>query len=246
VLVLGQARAYENDSTSDAMGTIWKLGRDSGTFDAFLVTDTEWITKTPTDKKRNNKNLNTFDAVVFVNTSGELDLNDRQKADLLSFIHEDGKGFVGVHALETFAGWPEYAKMLGATFAGHAWGTLRAPIVVEDPAFPAVAHFPGAFTIKDEIDVVKTWSREEINVLLRMDESKLDYAAAAIPVRPDHDFPVAWSKMYGKGRVFYSTFGHVPETWTNADVQKMYLEGIKWALRLTEGSATAHHRPATD
>ena len=46
-------------------------------------------------------------------------------------------------------------------------------------------------------------------------------------------FPLAWAKMYGKGRVFYSTFGHADETWDNTAVQRMYLEAIKWALRLT-------------
>ena len=37
--------------------------------------------------------------------------------------------------------------------------------------------------------------------------------------------------MYGKGRVFYRTFGHAAETWDNPQIQKMYLEAIRWALR---------------
>jgi type 1 glutamine amidotransferase len=38
--------------------------------------------------------------------------------------------------------------------------------------------------------------------------------------------------MYGKGRVFYSTFGHADETWDDPRVQKMYVEAIRWAMRL--------------
>ena len=38
--------------------------------------------------------------------------------------------------------------------------------------------------------------------------------------------------MYGKGRVFYSTFGHADESWDNPLVQKMYLEAVKWAMRM--------------
>ena len=32
---------------------------------------------------------------------------------------------------------------------------------------------------------------------------------------------------------FYSTFGHAPETWDNPQIQKMYFEATRWALRLT-------------
>jgi type 1 glutamine amidotransferase len=46
--------------------------------------------------------------------------------------------------------------------------------------------------------------------------------------------------MYGKGRVFYSTFGHTPESFSDPDIKTMYAEAIKWALGLTEGSTTPH------
>jgi type 1 glutamine amidotransferase len=49
---------------------------------------------------------------------------------------------------------------------------------------------------------------------------------------------VAWAKSYGKGRVFYSTLGHLPESWDNPVVQRMYFEAIRWALRLSDGDAT--------
>jgi len=38
--------------------------------------------------------------------------------------------------------------------------------------------------------------------------------------------------MYGKGRVFYSTFGHADDAWDNPQVRKMYLAAMKWALRM--------------
>jgi len=48
----------------------------------------------------------------------------------------------------------------------------------------------------------------------------------------------SWARMYGKGRVFYSSLGHAAETWDNRDVAQMYFEAIKWSLGLTEGDAT--------
>ena len=44
--------------------------------------------------------------------------------------------------------------------------------------------------------------------------------------------------MYGKGRVFYSTFGHAAETWDDPQIQKMYFEATRWALRLTGDDVT--------
>ena len=56
--------------------------------------------------------------------------------------------------------------------------------------------------------------------------------------RTDGDFPLAWARMYGKGRVFYSSLGHAASTWDNRDVDQMYFEAIKWALGMTDGDAT--------
>ena len=83
-----------------------------------------------------------------------------QKADLLSFIRDDGKGFIGIHsAAITFTGWPEYGEMLGRYFDGHPWGQFNAPLVVEDSKFPGMKHFPAAFTLFDEIYQIKDFSR---------------------------------------------------------------------------------------
>ena len=168
-----------------------------------------------------------------------------QKADMMAFIHDDGKGFVGIHAaLDTNYTWPEYGEMIGGWFDQHPWGTFNAPIMNEDPSFPAVRHFPHAFVKYDEIYQPKAWSRDKVNVLLSLDPAKLDYADNPRVHRTDHDFAVAWSKMYGKGRVFYSTLGHTEESWQDPDLRKMYFEAIKWALGMTEGSTASHARPA--
>ena len=244
ILVVGQTKGWEHDSISDGMVAIYEMGRDSGLWDAMLRTDVGSITKKKLDK--NAKNLDYFDAIVFVSTTGELDLDDSQKQDMLSFIKEDGKGFVGVHAaLDTNYKWPEYGEMTGGWFDQHPWSTFNAPIVNEDPSFPAVRHFPKAFVKYDEIYQHKEWSRDKVNVLLSLDPTKLNYANNPRVHRTDHDFAVAWDKMYGKGRVFYSTLGHTEEAWSDPDIRKMYFEAIKWVLGMTEGSTASHPRLQT-
>ena len=243
ILVIGQTRGWEHDSVTDGMVAIYNMGRESGLWEAILRTDTELITKKNLGG-RNTKNLDYFDALVFVSTTGELDLDDSQRQDMMSFIKDDGKGFVGIHAaLDTNYKWPEYGEMIGGWFDQHPWMTFNAPIINEDPNFPAVRHFPKAFVKWDEIYQPKEWSREKVNVLLSLDPAKLNYENNPRIHRRDHDFAVAWAKMHGKGRVFYSTLGHTQESWSDPDIRKMYFEAIRWVLGMTEGSTASHPRP---
>lgn len=241
VLVIGETKGFEHDSVPDAMAAIFEMGQQSGLWDTTIRTDTELLTKKKLD--RNAKNLDYFDAIVFASTTGELDMDDSQKADMMSAIKEDGKGFVGIHAaLDTNYKWPEYGEMIGGWFDQHPWMTFNAPIINEDPSFPAVSHFPHEFVKYDEIYQPKEWSRDKVHVLLSLNPSKLNYENNPRVHRTDHDFAVAWSKSYGKGRVFYSTLGHTEEAWSDPDIRKMYFEAIKWVLGMTEGSTASHPR----
>lgn len=241
VLAIGQVKGFHHDATSHGLATVWKIGQETGLYDTYIKTDTELITK----KKLtgNAKNLDYFDAVFFY-TTGEIDLTDDQKKDLLSFVKDDGKGFIGSHsAADTLYKWPEYGEMIGGYFDLHPWNQFEAPVIVEDKAFPATRHFPPTFSIYDEIYQFKDYSRDRVRVLMRLDASKIDLERKGVH-RTDKDFAVAWVRNYGKGRVFYSTLGHREEVWDRKDVQQMWLEAIKWAMGLTQGDATPRPMPA--
>jgi type 1 glutamine amidotransferase len=243
VLVIGTTKGFEHDSVPVAMASVWKWGHDTGLWDTYLRTDTELITKKTLD--RNAKTLPYFDALVLASPTGEMDLDDSQKTDLLSFVQDDGRGLVGIHAAaDSNYKWDQYGLLLGGWFDQHPWNTFDAPIVQEDADFPATRHFPKAFLKRDEIYQLKNWSRDSVNVLLRLDETKLNYDNNPRVHRADRDFAVAYAKMFGKGRVFYSTLGHTNESWDDPDISKMYFEAIRWALGMTEGSTTPHPRPA--
>jgi type 1 glutamine amidotransferase len=256
LLAIGDVRSgFQHDSVSHALATIDRLGYESGIYVTYIRTDSQLLTKGKIERHDprtpelganiNAKNLDYFDAIFFMGT-GENDLTDQQKKDLLAFVHDDGKGFVAAHTGDdAFFTWPEFGEMVGGYFDNHPWGQFDAPVVVEDPNFPAMKAFPLSFTIHDEIYVHKApYSRDKVHVLASLDASKLDYAKAQQLHRTDKDFPVAWSKNYGKGRVFYSTFGHAAETWDDPRVQKMYLEAIKWSMGLTSGDTTPQGRTA--
>ncbi len=240
VLAWGDQRfGVQHDAVTRALVTMERLGRESGAYDMYIRTDSQLITKQPITMSGNtrpttNKNLNYFDAIFFYGVR-EIELTDQQKADLMSFIKEDGKGFVAAHTATTaFFSWPEFGEMIGARFDEHPWGVTDATVIIDDPLFPAMKHFPKISVIKDEHYQHKDFSRDKLRVLAHLDVSKLDMKNPRVH-RTDGDYPVAWSKMYGKGRVFYSSLGHAAEYWDDPQIQKMYFEAIKWSLGSSEG-----------
>jgi type 1 glutamine amidotransferase len=243
------SNGYQHDSVTHAVATIERLGYETGAYDTFVRSDSHMITKhtvTGSDGKPllYSKNLNDYDAIFFFGVR-EIDLTKEQKADLLSFVHEDGKGFVVAHAGATaFFSWPEFGEMVGGRFDEHPWGIIEAPVLVEDHAFPGMSNLPSSFRHIDEYYQIKDFSRDKAHVLLRLDVSHLDMNEPLVHHK-DADFPLAWAKMYGKGRVYYSALGHDPSNWDERAVQEMYFEAIKWSLKLTDADIKPRAMPPT-
>jgi hypothetical protein len=224
VLALGAQADWQHDSLTDALVTVYDLGRESGLWETVIRTDTELLTRQPLE--RNAKNLDSFDA-VFCLVSGELPLTDEQKQALLSFVAE-GKGFVAAHgATAALTEWAGYVDLVGGSFDGHPWNEVEVELVVEDPAFPAVAHFPERFHFVDEIYQIAGFSRERSHVLISLDTASVDMQREGVT---QAEIPIAWTREYGRGRVFYSSLGHASETWAREDVRRMWLEAIQWVL----------------
>jgi uncharacterized protein len=239
---------YQHDVISHAVATIERLGYESGAYDTFIRTDSQPITKhgitfqtgtgIATGEQFLAHDLNYYDAIFFFGVR-EIELTSEQRADLLSFVRDDGKGFVATHsAITSFFSWPEFGELIGGRFDEHPWGVTDAKVVVDDPQFPGFAHFPTPVVVRDEHYQLKDFSREKLRVLAHIDPASVDLKQPLVH-RTDRDFPVAWAKSYGAGRVFYSTLGHEPELWDMPFVQQMYFNAIRWAVRLVDGDATA-------
>jgi type 1 glutamine amidotransferase len=243
---------YQHDSISHAVATIERLGWESGLYDTFIRTDSQLITRQRVAFPQNlgiatgesplARNLNYFDAIFFFGVR-EIDLTTQQRADLLAFVKDDGKGFVAAHsAITGFFSWPEFGDMIGGRFDEHPWNMVEARVVVDDRTFPATRHLPPSFVIQDEHYQIKDFSRAKMRILARLDPASLDLTKPLVH-RRDGDFPIAWAKEYGQGRVFYSTLGHDAEAWDNPMVRTMYFEAVKWALGLVPGSTAPIPKP---
>jgi type 1 glutamine amidotransferase len=232
----------QHESVGHALATIERLGYESGMWDTDIRTDSNVISKAPkkTDgtPASGGPNLANVDAIFFEGHR-DVPLDADQKAELLQFVR-DGHGFVAAHVgLTAFESWPEFGDLIGARFDGHPI-TGAGTVINEDPAFPATKHFPATFPFSDEFYQPSQFSRQKIDVLLRLDVKPGDTR-----VHPDADYPLAWATLYGQGRVFYGSFAHASETWDLRDVQQMYFEAMRWALGLTDGVPTPHEqRPA--
>lgn len=233
----------QHESVGHALATIERLGYESGMWDTYIRTDSNIIANAP--KKTDGSpasggpSLTNVDAIFFMGHR-DVPLDEAQKAELLQFV-KDGHGFVAAHVgLTAFESWPEFGDLIGARFDQHpivGAGT----VVNEDPTFPATHHFPASFPFSDEFYQPKDLARDKVDVLLRLD---LKDVLKDVPPNPalhlNGDYPLAWAKMYGKGRVFYASFAHASETWDLRSVQQMYFEAIRWALGLTDATPSPH------
>jgi type 1 glutamine amidotransferase len=231
-----------HSAVSHAMSVMERIGYESGLWDTYIRSDSDMIVNGP-PKVQGQLTLDDADAIFFMGHRN-IDLSDKQKADLLSFVRDRGKGFVAAHgALTAFSGmWPEFVDMIGGYFDGHPWDGKDSigHLINDAPDFPATRHFPPQFDVDDEFYMVSKFDRRKSRVLLRMSLSSLPKNNY---YHGDGDFPVAWAKEYGKGRVFYSSFTHYMEGFDKTDVQRMYVEAIKWAMGLTPGDATPRPLP---
>ena len=221
ILYVTHSAGFRHDSLPLSQRVLTDLGARSG---KFTVTATEDLTAL--------NDLGRYSAVVFF-TSGELPLSLQQKQGLLDFVRSGG-GFAGFHsATDTLYTWPEYGDLIGGRFDGHPW-TQEVRIDIEDPDHPAVRHLQPNFSIVDEIYQFRDFSRDRARVLMTLDTTSVGI--------PPGDFPLAWTRLYGGGRVFYSALGHFDSTWQDLRFQRMLEEALLWITGQTDGEAQP--RPA--
>jgi uncharacterized protein len=226
--------------TSHALAIVERLGYESGLWDTFIRTDSNIVAntalKTDGTPASGGPSLSNVDGIFFLGHR-EIDMTPKQREELLAFVRS-GHGFVAAHTgLTAFESWPEFGEMLGAQYEGHLY-TGPARVINEQPSFPVVKHLGAEFEYNDEFYKAKTFSRDKIDVLLRFNP----VGVSGTTLAPDGDFPLAWVKKYGEGRVFYGSFSHATELWDRRDIQIMYLEAIKWSLGLTAGEPLPHPR----
>ncbi|UCD27441.1 MAG: ThuA domain-containing protein, partial [Planctomycetota bacterium] len=162
------------------------------------------------------------------------------RENLIKWLRSGG-ALIGIHsATDTFKNWPEYVQIIGGSFQTHAPGKYEVTVKVENTQHPATKMLGREWKLVDEIYHLKHFSRSNVNTLLSINKTKTNLQQQKM--KPNKDYPLAWTKEVGKGRVFTTLLGHREDVWTNPIYQQHLLGGIAWAMKLEDISAAA---PAT-
>lgn len=195
------------------------------------------------------ESLEKYDAVVLNNTTNLKTEKHRHVAPSLVEFVKYGKGLAVVHSGDDgFSEAPDILYMIGGRFCGHPWhggGTWR--FKVEDPGSPLAKMFPkDGFSFSEEIymQAAPYFSRQAQHILVSLDLTEEKTAEALEKSRdrrrPDGDYAVAWVRRFGKGRVFYTSFGHDQRAWLDGMTLSHIFGGIQYAL----GDLGADDRPS--
>lgn len=213
VLVFSLTKGFHHASIKEGNEFFLRLGTQHG-FVADTTTDAAAFT---------TGNLKNYNAVVWLNTTGDV-LNADQQAAFEKYIQAGG-GYVGIHAAsDTEFDWPWYNGLVGAYFLSHPH-IQTAKVINLNKTFPASAFLPDSFYHKDEYYDFKSVSTSGLNYLIRVDEKSYQGGKMG-------DFhPMAWYHEYDGGRAFYSNFGHMPETFSDSLMTEHFWQGLKWAMK---------------
>lgn len=150
-------------------------------------------------------------------------LRPEQETGLLEAVRA-GAGVAGWHGGmgDAFRNNPAYQFMVGGQWVEHPGGIIDYEVrVVSDD--PIVAGLPD-FQMHSEL------------YYMHVDPSNEVLAAATVPHTPypwvgGTVMPVAWKRMYGAGRVFYSALGHCAADFDVPECMELMWRGMRWACR---------------
>ncbi|WP_199443505.1 ThuA domain-containing protein [Umezawaea beigongshangensis] len=215
VLVFSKTAGFRHDSIP--AGT--QLIRDLGAANSFTVTTTEDSARFTT------ADLARYEAVVFLNTTGDV-LTTTQQTAFESYVRGGG-GYVGIHsASDTEYDWPFYGELVGTYFTSHP-AIQQATMRVEDRAHAATAHLGPVVTRTDEWYNFRGSVRSTARVLATLDESS--YTGGSMGA----DHPHTWCRTIGSGRSFYTGSGHTQAAYAEPGFRAVVLGGIRYAANRT-------------
>ncbi|KDQ57246.1 hypothetical protein JAAARDRAFT_131096 [Jaapia argillacea MUCL 33604] len=228
VLIYSLQLGYYHDSTPIAVAALKKNGPAINvTFDS-----------TEDPKDFNDANLDKYDAVLFLDNTGEV-LDEAGKAALQKYLDLGGNfvGNKGVHAASACLYETEFfRKEIGAYFDYHP--DIHQNVDVLDSSHPSTTKLPSKWRVMDEMYNFMSDPREVgAKVLLAADESSYaDPGERKFNQGSPH--PIAWCQERGAGvqpggiagRSFYTGLGHTDEIWEDEQFLSHLLGGISWAL----------------
>lgn len=210
VLIFSKTAGFRHGSIGSGIAAFKELGRENG-FDVHLTEDASYF---------NDGVLPRYDAVVFLNTTGDV-LNDEQQSAFERYIQRGG-GYLGIHsATDTEYDWPWYGRLVGAYFAGHP-AVQDAIVKVTDRDHPATSHLPAEWNRRDEWYNFRAQPKG-VRILAYLDTTSYNGSTM-------DPHPIAWSHEFDGGRAFYTEGGHTNESFEDEAFRRHLLGALNWAM----------------
>ena len=139
---------------------------------------------------------------------------DQEKA-LLDYV-ANGGGFVPLHcASYCFRNSDAYVKLVGAQFQRHGTGEFDTKVVAPDhPTMKGLEPF-------------RTWDETYVH----FKHNPADRQVLEVRQEGDKEEPWTWVRTHGKGRVFYTAYGHDGRTFGNPSFHDLVERGVRWAAQ---------------
>ncbi len=165
--------------------------------------------------------MNNIDLIIQVWTMGEI--TNEQEKGLITAV-KNGVGLAGWHGGlgDSFRNSVEFQYMVGGQWVAHPGGIINYEVNItnhDDVVTKGLNDF--------EIESEQYYMHVDPNVKV----------LATTTFNGDHDYwidgavvPVVWKKMFGKGRVFYSSLGHVAKDFEIHEVIEIMKRGINWTV----------------
>ena len=222
VLVYSRTTGFRHASIPQGIAAIRALGQEQG----FTVTATE------SPGAFTPEGLAAHDAVVFLNTTG--DVLDGAQQDAFEAYVRGGGGFLGIHsAADTEYDWPFYGELVGAYFQSHPPGTPTATVHVVDRVHPAMDGLPITWERTDEWYNYRSNPRGDVHVLATLDEQTFTGGSML------GDHPIAWCRDVDNGRSFYTGGGHTGASFSEPAFREHLSGALGWAAGWLPGDCSA-------
>jgi putative membrane-bound dehydrogenase-like protein len=168
----------------------------------------------------NESYLQKFDALmVYANID---EITPQAEKALLDFV-ASGKGFLPIHcASYCFRNSEEYVKLVGGQFWRHGMDSVSTNTLQPNHH---IMKGLSPFTAYDETYLHSQLGAD--NNVLAEREIKIDQANDKPGIKTE---PYSWTRTHGKGKVFYTAYGHDDRTWSQKGFQDLIYNAILWSV----------------
>jgi uncharacterized protein len=154
-----------------------------------------------------------------------LTMSTIEKPELVGLLAavRGGVGLGGYHGGmgDAFRNEPDYQFMVGGQWVAHPGNVIDYRVEVTRPDDPVMAGI-GDFPYRSEQYYMHVDPRNEVLAVTRFGGEHAEWIDGTV-------MPVVWKTRYGKGRVFFSSLGHVASEFDVPEMATILRRGLLWA-----------------